>query len=407
MSQGKTSTAGWRDETVASHAGRQPSRQAGMVNVPVHRGSTIVFDTVADLNAAKKARFEKGTMFYGRFGTPDIFAFEDAITELEGGFGTIAVPSGLAACVLPLVALLKAGDHVLVADTVYEPARTTLSNLITRLGVEVTYYDPRIGAGIADLLRPQTRMIYLESPGSLTFEVQDMPAICAVSREHGIVTVCDNTWATALLLRPLDLGIDIVVQAATKYIIGHSDAMLGLVTCHDEAHYGALREAANWMGYRVSPDDVFLAARGLRTLPVRIGQHGRTALALAEWLEGLPQVRAVLHPGLPSHPDHALWKRDFKGASGLFSIILDTASMERAVAFVEDLRLFGLGFSWGGFESLVLIGVPAHARTATAWNEDGILVRLYAGLEHVEDLKADLGRAILKISDAEKRVASA
>lgn len=408
MAEQASRTDGWRPETMASHGGRQPSRQMGMVNVPVHRGSTVIFNTVAELNAAKKARFGKGTMFYGRFGTPDIFAFEEAITGLEGGFGTIAVPSGLAACVLPLIALLKAGDHVLVADTVYEPTRTSLNSLIARSGVEVTYYDPRIGGDIAALVRPQTRMIYLESPGSLTFEVQDMPAICAVARARGIVTVCDNTWATALLLRPMALGIDIVVQSATKYIIGHSDAMLGLVTCGED-HYGTLREAANWLGYRVSPDDVFLAARGLRTLPVRIEQHGRTALALATWLEGLPQVRAVLHPALPSHPDHAVWKRDFTGASGLFSIILETTSMARAVAFVEALRLFALGFSWGGFESLVLIGDPAHARTATEWRENGILVRLYAGLEHVEDLKADLAQAILKITDteADARLASA
>lgn len=405
--QAKT-TDGRRAETVASHAGRQPLKQAGMVNVPVHRGSTVIFDTVAELNAAKQARFDKGTMFYGRFGTPDVFAFEQAITELEGGFGTIAVPSGLAACVLPLIALLKSGDHVLVADSVYEPVRTTLNNLIARNGVEVSYYDPRIGAGIEDLVRPQTRMIYLESPGSLTFEVQDIPAICTVARRHGIVTMCDNTWATALLLKPLALGADIVVQAATKYVIGHSDAMLGLVTT-TQAHYRALRETANWLGYHASPDDVFLAARGLRTLPTRMKQHGETALALAEWLEGQPQVRAVLHPGLASHPGHALWKRDFTGASGLFSIILNTSSMADAVAFVEDLDLFGLGFSWGGFESLVLIGDPAHARTATTWREDGILVRLYAGLEHVDDLKADLARALSNITDTEAkaRVASA
>lgn len=389
----------WQNETKVAHLGRARHGDGLTVNQPIQRASTIGFSSVSAIDAAKKKRFDKGTVFYGRFGTPDVFAFEDAITELEGGYGSIAVPSGLAACVLPLVAFLEPGSHLLVTDSVYEPVRTSVSQFIRRNGVEVTFYDPRIGGGIAALICPNTRMIYVELPGSLTFEIQDVPAICAAAKSAGIITVADNTWATALNCAPLSLGVDIVVQSATKFIIGHSDAMLGLVTSH-ERHYRALREAANWLGYRASPDDVFLAARGLRTLSARLRQHEETGLALARFLDTLPQVRRVIHPALPTHPDHAIWRRDFTGAPGLFGIVLNTPSFAKAAAFIEDLELFALGFSWGGYESLVLHADPAHARTATIWAEDGILVRLYAGLEHVDDLKADLARAILKATDS-------
>ncbi|MGA0541889.1 cystathionine beta-lyase [Neotabrizicola sp. VNH66] len=377
-------------DTVLIHSGR--AGETGPVNVPVHRASTILFETVADLDAAKGKRFAKGTVFYGRFGTPDTFAFEDSVSALEGAVATVATPSGLAACVLPLVAFLKPGDHVLVADTVYEPTRTSLNAFIRRNGVEVEYVDPR--ADLAPLIRDTTRMIYLESPGSLTFEVQDLPAIAALARGRGIITVCDNTWATGYFCRPLELGIDIVVQAATKYIVGHSDAMLGTVSVADAALHQPLREAANWMGYAVSPDAVYLGARGLRTLAARLKQHHATGLDLARWLEGQAGIARVLHPGLPSHPDHAIFARDFRGASGLFSVLLDTTDRAVAVRFADSLRLFGLGFSWGGFESLVLPGDPAHARTATRWDEPRQLVRLHAGLEDPEDLRADLAQAL-------------
>lgn len=364
------------------------------VNPPIHRASTILFDTVAALETAKARRFDRGNLFYGRFGTPDVFAVEEGVSVLEGGVASLAVPSGLAACVLPAIAFLKPGDHMLVVDTAYEPARASFSSLVARNGVHVEYYDPRAGAGIAALLRPETRMVYLESPGSLTFEVQDIPAITAAVAGRGILTVCDNTWATGVNLRPLDLGVDLVVQAGTKYIVGHSDAMLGFVSMAHETLLRPLREAANWLGYNVSPDDVFLAGRGLRTLAVRLRRHHETGLALARWLEGRPGIYQVIHPALASHPDHAIWARDFRGASGLFSVLLDTRDKAVATRFVESLELFGMGFSWGGFESLVLLADPAHARTATRWDAPRIMCRVHAGLEEPADLIADLEQAM-------------
>lgn len=378
-------------ETLLVHAGRDKGSVV-TVNRPPQRASTILFDTVADIDAAKARRFDTGTLFYGRLGTPDVFAFEEAITQFEGGAATVAVPSGLAACVLPLVAFLEPGDHVLVVDTVYEPSRTSLAAVIARSGVEVEYYDPRVD--VAPLIRDNTKLVYLESPGSLTFELQDIPAATAAARARGVLTMCDNTWATALFCKPLALGVDIVVQAATKYIVGHSDAMLGLVTVADAGLHRPLREAANWLGYRVAPDEVYMAARGLRTLPTRLKQHHAAGLEIAGWLEGQRGIARVLHPGLPSHPDHAIWRRDFTGASGLFSVLLDTDRRETAARFAESLSLFGIGFSWGGFESLVLPGDPAHARTATRWSEERQLVRLHVGLENPEDLKADLAAAL-------------
>lgn len=381
-------------ETLATHLGR-PHGTTALVNSPMFRGSTVLFNSMSDLENSKDQKFNKGTLYYGRFGTPDVFAFEEVISALEGAYGTICVPSGLASCVLPLVAFLEPGDHVLVTDAIYEPTRASLENFIARQGVELQYYDPCIGSGIAGLIRGNTKVIYLESPGSQTFEVQDVPAIVSCARDRGVITVCDNTWATAMFLRPLAIGVDVVVQAATKYISGHSDVMLGLVSCQEQ-HYHMLREAANWLGYHAAPDNVFLAARGIRTLPARMERHYKTGLFLAEWLEKQPQIRRVIHPALPSHPNHALWKRDFEGASGLFSFVLD-ASRERAVKFVESLSLFGIGLSWGGFESLVLISDPSHARSVTPWEEEGILIRVHVGLESENDLIADLADALALI----------
>lgn len=390
-------TGSLSQETLVTRLGRTRDAESGLVNLPVHRASTIIFDSMAALEAAKENRFAKGQLFYGRFGTPDVFAFEDAIAQLEGGYGGIATPSGLAACVLPLVAFLRHGDHVLVTDSVYEPVRASLSGYLAGLGVEVTYYDPTIGDGVASLFKPNTRVLYTESPGSLSFEVQDLPTLAAVAHARGAIVICDNTWATPLFYKPLALGADVVVHAGTKYMVGHSDAMIGVAVSR-EPHYEQLRKASNWLGYHTSPDDVFLAARGLRTLAVRMRRHQSTGLTLAQFLQDRPEIRRVLHPGLPSHPGHALYKRDFSGSSGLFAAVLETKSIAAANAFVESLELFGIGFSWGGFESLALVCNPAHARTATTWSEQGILVRFHAGLEDSTDLVRDLERGLQVLS---------
>lgn len=375
------------------HAG--PSRKGiRCVNPPLQRASTFLFDTVEEIEAAKKARFEPDNVFYARLGTPNGYEFEEAVSELEGGSYSLCVPSGLAACVLPLLAFAKPGDRVLVTDTVYDPVRGSLSKFFARNGIEVVYFDPRIGADIGALLTDRTSLVYLESPGSLTFELHDIPAVAELAHARGAMVCCDNTYATGYFHRALDLGVDIVAQAATKYIIGHSDAMLGVVTCKDADTYRALKEAANWVGHGAAPDVIWMAHRGLRTLPVRLERHQENGLRLARWLEGRAEVSAVLHPGLQSHPDHAIWRRDFMGATGLFTIQLNSTDKQRAVRFVEALRLFGLGFSWGGFESLALIADPSGARTATNWSDRRILVRLHAGLEDPDDLLADLEQAL-------------
>ncbi len=375
------------------HAGK-PRTGIRAVNPPLERGSTFLFDTVADLEAGKKARLQPGNVFYGRLGTPNAYEFEDAVSALEGGAYSLSVPSGLAACVLPVLTFARPGDRILVTDTVYDPARGSFSSFFARNGIEVAYFDPRIGAGIKELMTDNTRLVYLESPGSLTFELHDIPAIAQAAHAQGAIVVCDNTYATGFFHQALALGADIVAQAATKYIIGHSDGMLGVVTCKDADTYRAMKEASNWVGHGVAPDIVWMAQRGLRTLPVRLQRHHENGLELARWLEGRSEIARVLHPGLPSHPDHAIWQRDFTGATGLFTVQLDTTDKAQAVKFVEALHLFGLGFSWGGYESLALMADAAEARSATEWSDPRILVRLHAGLEDAGDLIADLEQAL-------------
>ncbi len=379
--------------TKLAHAGRPQGQGVSPVNPPLVRASTFVFDRLADFELASKTPFDGP--FYGRVGTPTTFAFENAMAELEGGHRAIATASGVAAISAVLLAFLQRGDHVLVVDTVYEPVRRFCTRMLSRMGIETSYYDPAAGAGIAALIRPETRLIYLESPGSGTFDVLDLAAIVAVAKARGIRTAIDNTWATPLLLRPLEHGIDVSIHAATKYIVGHSDAMLGVVTTNAET-YDAVRRATQDLGACAGIEECNLGLRGLRTLEVRLRQHEASALTLARWLADQPQIARVLHPALPSCPGHEFWQRDFDGAAGLFSVELATRDPQAARAFLDALQHFRIGFSWGGYESLVL---PMHpdSRALGRWKDLGAVVRLQIGLENPADLRADLEQALAAI----------
>jgi cysteine-S-conjugate beta-lyase len=385
------------DGTRLVTAGRRPEWTQGLVNPAVWRGSTCLFDDVAALDAA--VRDPDAQLYYGRRGTPTSWALADALTSLEpGAAGTKLYPSGTAAIFGALIAVLQPGDHLLMVDSAYEPTRAITRGL-TRLGIESDYYDPMIGAGIDALVKPNTRAVFLESPGSLSFEVQDVPAIVRVARARGLVTLLDNTWATPLYFPAIAAGIDLSIVAATKYIVGHSDVMMGSVTSAP-ATWEALRRGYVLQGQCVSPDDAYLAARGLRTMQVRLAQHDAAARKVAAWLAAQPQVGRVLHPAFPDCPGHAFWRRDFTGASGLFAFTFRQGARAHAAAFIDALRLFGIGFSWGGFESLALPIDPTPLRTATRWNARGPAVRLHIGLEDVDDLIADLAHGLARYDEA-------
>ncbi|MEP9358500.1 cystathionine beta-lyase [Sphingomonas sp. KR3-1] len=382
-----------RDKTKVVTAGRRKEWTQGIVNPPVWRASTILYDDVAHLRANGAADTHH-KLFYGRRGTPTQWSLADALTELEpGAEATLLYPSGVAAIVTTLLALLSPGDHLLLPDSSYDPTRNFANGMLKRLGVETSYYDPLIGEGIAALCKPNTKVIFLESPGSLTFEVQDVPAIVAVAKDRGIETVLDNTWATPLLFPAIEFGIDYTILAATKYVVGHSDVMLGSVTAA-QGKYQALRSATYQLGQTASPDDAWLGARGLRTMAIRLDQHGRAALKIAEWLKARPEVARVLHPALPDCPGHEIFHRDFKGAAGLFSFVLDGGDEAARAALIDALEHFGIGYSWGGYESLAIPVDPQRHRTATQWTAEGPAVRLQIGLEDPDDLIADLEQGL-------------
>jgi cystathionine beta-lyase len=384
-----------KSETRLVTAGRDTKAQKGFVNPPVVHGSTVLYPTADDLHA------HRGEYQYGRHGTPTTRALQDVLMALEGPqcAGVGLAPSGLAAISTTLLSVLKAGDHLLVCDNVYRPSRNFCNGMLARYGVETTYFDPLIGAGIEKLFKPNTRAVLVEAPGSQSFEMPDIPAIADVAHARDALVIDDNTWATPLYHRSLDQGVDISMQAATKYIGGHSDIMFGTISSNTKA-WPLLAEGIRLLGVCAGPDDVFLALRGMRTLAVRLGQHYRSGLEMARWLATRPEVARVLHPALESDPGHAIWKRDFTGASGLFSIVLKSVPQKAVDAMLDTLKLFGMGFSWGGFESLVIPFDCSDYRTATNWAPAGPTLRLHIGLENVEDLKADLERGFAALKAA-------
>ena len=380
-------TDNFRTDTRLVITGRNPSEQDGFVNPPVVHASTVVFDSTEKLLSGNSK------YFYGRHGTPTTNALTDALTDLEGAAGTVLTPSGLAACSLALLAAVKAGDHVLITDSVYQPTRNFAKTVLEPMGIAVDYYDPLVGGAIAELFKPNTAAVFCEAPGSQTFEMQDIPAIVAAAHEKDILVLMDNTWATPLYFNSMAHGVDMTIQAGTKYIVGHSDVMLGTISASERA-WTRLKEVHGAMGYHVGPDDVYLALRGLRTMKVRIEQQQKNAMEMAQWLLNREEVKRVLYPPLDTDPGHNLWQRDFTGACSLFGVVLNDAySKEQALALIDALELFGLGYSWGGFESLIIHADPRSYRTATTWDEPGQLIRLHIGLEDTADLIADLEQA--------------
>lgn len=379
------------DDTLMVHSGRDPEKHHGIVNPPVYHASTILFPTLEAFN--KRAEMDKKYrgVRYGAYGTPTTFALADAVSELEGSprRGVVA-SSGQAAVSMALMAFVHQGDHILMVDSVYAPSRKFCDTVLTDFGVETTYYDPCIGEGIAALIRPNTRLVFTESPGSLTFEVQDVPAIAAAAHQRNVLVLLDNTWGTPLFFKPFAHGVDVSIQAGTKYISGGSDLVLGIITARNEELFRRVRDFTTIVGEIAGPDDCYLALRGLRSMGARLHQQQAAGLKVARWFKDRPEVKRVLHPALPEDPGHALWKRDFLGACSLFGVVLHTSDEKAVARMVDRYRFFKIGASWGGYESLVLPASPGIKRSAVPWVESGYVLRYHIGLEDTGDLLADL-----------------
>jgi cystathionine beta-lyase len=381
-------------ETELIHLSAALEAWEGLVNPPVCHASTVLYRNLEELRTRRAGPYPKSN--YGRFGTATSQALETAIARLEGADHTLVVSSGLAAIVHGLLAFLGSGDHLLMVDSVYAATRGFCKDELRRLGIETTYYDPNDLPGLAAALRPTTRVVYVESPGSLTFEMQDIPAVAKVAHEHGAVVVADNTWSTPLYFSAFEHGIDVSIQAATKYIAGHSDVMLGTISCRT-AHWPVIERVFRNLGACAGPDDCYLALRGLRTMAVRLRQHHETSLALAHWLRGRPEVERVIHPALPHDPGHTLWQRDMPGAGGVFGVLLKPVATQDLAAMLDGMELFRMGYSWGGFESLMIPVYPEKLRTRPRWTHAGPTLRIHAGLEHVDDLIRDLERGFERL----------
>ncbi|MEE8305070.1 MAG: cystathionine beta-lyase [Candidatus Tectomicrobia bacterium] len=389
-----------KDDTLMVHHGRDPERHSGVVNLPVYHASTILYPTMEAFARRAEGDAKYHSVRYGAYGTPTTHALANAVAALEGGHGAVVTASGLAAVTLSIMAFVEQGDHILIVDSAYGPTRAYCDTVLKRFGVDTTYYDPLLGGKIADLFQPNTRLVLTESPGSLTFEVQDIPAISAAAHQHDILVLMDNTWGTPLFFKPFTHGVDISIQAGTKYIAGHSDLVAGMITARSESLLRQVKDTTMAIGDIAGPDDCYLALRGLRSMGARLQRQQAAGLQVVQWLQAQPEVKRVLYPPLPEDPGHALWKRDFSGACSLFGVILHTDS-ELAVAQMVDLyRYFKIGASWGGFESLVTPAYPAQMRTAVPWTETGFVLRYHVGLEDPDDLIADLDDGFRRLHQA-------
>ena len=385
-----------KPDTKLSHLGRNAVNTPGTVNVPMHRASTVLFESLADLHETQRQwDNDEQVPTYGIFNMPQALALENAVAEIEGGYRAVTFPSGLAAVSCALLAVVKSGDHVLMTDSSYGPSRRFCETFLKRMGVETTFYDPLIGVGIAELMRANTTAVFTESPGSHTFEIQDIPAIAKVAHANGAVLIMDNAWATGYFFNAFAHGVDLVIQPATKYYAGHSDVLIGLVIANKKT-WPPLKQVTNQMGQRASPDDCFLTLRGMRTLGVRLRRHQESALRIAKWLQARPEVARVLYPALETDPGHAIWKRDYTGASGLFGAELKPCTEAQLAAMIDGYEFFGLGYSWGGFESLVMPADLRYGRSARPWL-GGALVRYNIGLEDADDLIGDLAAGFARL----------
>ena len=378
----------YKNDTKNIIAGKRKKLSNGFVNSPVYKGSTVLFNTVEEMQSKMKNKNSQ-TLFYGRFGSPATFEFENAIADIDESYTAVATASGTAAIVASLLAVLKTGDHILMTDSAYGVSRNITKKLLNNMGITTTFYNPNLTNKIKELITNKTKLIFMESPGSLTFEIQNISMIVDIAKKYNLITVIDNTWATSLYLKPMNYGVDISIQSATKYIVGHSDAMLGVITTNKK-YAKQIRESAHNLGSCPGPEDIYLGIRGLKTLSIRLKKHQENAMKIIEWLLKQREVNRVLYPALPDNPGYKIWKKDFKGASGLFGVVLENTRKDLIYKMLNNLKLFNMGYSWGGYESLILPVNPEKIRDTYKWNHMDLTLRIHAGLEDPEDLINDL-----------------